>query len=312
MASPAKLSPEPGFTRLIPIEPLLPSVALAAQVSSLYRELEIGNILFFPKSPIDISEAHRQLLTGLRGPTFTFHKNVAYRPSEDRLTGVDSASSQFAYIREILCNFSNHSVDFLSRAMSLYANSWTLDYASYRPIEERGRRNRLHARNDLLHFDSFPTRPTNGARILRFFVNINPSRDRVWVTSQTFEFCAIQFVRRAWLRSAFPSPLTRRSRSLLHFFGIRGAVRPAYDELMHRCHNAMKEDIAYQTNTPKFVWRFPPGSAWMVFTDCVSHSVLSGQYALEQTFFIPQSALTEPQHSPLAVLEGWAGRSLTE
>jgi hypothetical protein len=49
----------------------------------------------------------------------------------------------------------------------------------------------------------------------------------------------------------------------------------------------------------------------MAFTDCVSHAVLSGQYALEQTLFIPQSALLEAQRSPLAILERLAGTPLT-
>jgi hypothetical protein len=80
---------------------------------------------------------------------------------------------------------------------------------------------------------------------------------------------------------------------------------------MHRCHNAMKEDTAFQENTAKHRWEFPPNSAWMVCTDCVSHAVLSGQYALEQTFLIPQSALVAPEVSPLAMLEKIAGRPLT-
>jgi len=80
---------------------------------------------------------------------------------------------------------------------------------------------------------------------------------------------------------------------------------------MHRCHNAMKEDANFQETTPKMRWEFPPNSSWMVCTDCVSHAVLSGQYAIEQTLLIPQSALVEPQRSPLAILENLAATSLT-
>jgi 3-deoxy-D-manno-oct-2-ulosonic acid (Kdo) hydroxylase len=80
---------------------------------------------------------------------------------------------------------------------------------------------------------------------------------------------------------------------------------------MHRCHNAMKEDSNFQETTPRHRWEFPPNSSWMVCTDCVSHAVLTGQYALEQTVLIPQSALIDPQRSPLAILENLAGVSLT-
>ena len=87
--------------------------------------------------------------------------------------------------------------------------------------------------------------------------------------------------------------------------------RTPYDEFMMQLHNTMKEDANFQETTPKHRWEFPPNSSWMVFTDCVSHAVLSGQYALEQTLLIPQKALVEPQRSPLAVLESVTGRRLT-
>jgi hypothetical protein len=61
-----------------------------------------------------------------------------------------------------------------------------LDYASYRSIEEQGRDLSVRHRNDLLHTDAFPTRPTGGRRILRFFHNIKPSRTRDWVVSEPF------------------------------------------------------------------------------------------------------------------------------
>ncbi len=73
----------------------------------------------------------------------------------------------------------------------------------------------------------------------------------------------------------------------------------------------MKEDAAFQETTPKNRWEFPPNSTWLVFTDGVSHAVLSGQYALEQTFLIPQSALVDPQRSPLAILQRITGKQLT-
>ncbi len=32
---------------------------------------------------------------------------------------------------------------------------------------------------------------------------------------------------------------------------------------------------------------FPPGSVWVCFSDQTSHAVMSGQFMLEQTFFLP-------------------------
>jgi hypothetical protein len=48
----------------------------------------------------------------------------------------------------------------------------------------------------------------------------------------------------------------------------------------------------------------------MVYTDTVPHAVLSGQYALEQTFLVDHQAMVAPQYSPLTVLETMSHASL--
>ena len=48
---------------------------------------------------------------------------------------------------------------------------------------------------------------------------------------------------------------------------------------------------------------FPAGSTWMVFTDMVSHAVLKGRYALEQTFLVARDSLVLPDKAPIAILE---------
>ncbi|HXY01350.1 MAG TPA: Kdo hydroxylase family protein [Candidatus Limnocylindrales bacterium] len=302
-----------GFTRRITIEDSATLAASSdARARQLCGELETGHIVFLPRTPIELAAPDRELLLGRRQSSSAYHKNIAYRPLEDRVTGFADSEQQEAHeLRRILKDFSRQSVEFLFRFLSPYAGKWKLDFASFRPIEEEGRPARLHARNDLLHFDSFPTRPTNGSRILRFFTNLNPAQNRVWITSQTFESFGPRFALATGLLKSFRNPLSRGLRAVARTLHIPGADRPPYDELMHRCHNAMKEDSSFQEGTPKQRWEFPPGSSWMVFTDCVSHAVLSGQYALEQTFIVPQSALTQPERSPLAILEKLAGRSLT-
>jgi hypothetical protein len=305
----------PGFSHLITVEDSFagtPAISMD-RARHFCAELEAGHIIFLPVSPIAIPQEDRELLLGRKQTSSAYHKNIAYRPAEDRITGLDSSEqAEAGSLRRILREFSKRSVEFLTGFLLPYAGKWKLDYASYRPIEEEGRSARLHARNDLLHFDSFPTRPTNGGRILRFFVNLNPAKSRVWLTSETFEAFGPRFARAgSMLASAAGSPVTRGMRSFARTLRLPFGSRPPYDEFMHRCHNAMKEDAAFQEHTPKQRWEFPPDSAWMVFTDCVSHAVLSGQYALEQTFQIPQAALVEPQKSPLAILEKIAGQPLT-
>lgn len=301
-----------GLSRLVTVdEPVVPHWP-QAKATEVCRELECGHIVFLPQSPIEIANEDRELLLGRKQSSSAYHKNIAYRPLEDRVTGLDRGEAQEAEkLRAILADYSQRSVEFLGTFLAPYVGKWKLEFASFRPLEEQGRAARLHARNDLLHFDSFPTRPTNGARILRFFTNINPAQSRVWLTSQTFEAFGPLMVKAGGLTAALHNPVVQGMRSLAKILHLPGADRSPYDDLMHRCHNRMKEDASFQENAPKNRWEFPPNSSWMVYTDCVSHAVLSGQYALEQTLLIPQAALVEPQRSPLKILESLAGRRLT-
>jgi hypothetical protein len=108
----------------------------------------------------------------------------------------------------------------------------------------------------------------------------------------------------------FRNPFSRDLRAFARVLRLPGS-RPPYDKLMQRLHNAMKEDSCFQENCPKHRWEFPPKASWMLFTDGVSHAVLSGQCALEQTLLVPHSAWVEPQRSPLAILESVVGVPLT-
>jgi hypothetical protein len=75
-------------------------------------------------------------------------------------------------------------------------------------------------------------------------------------------------------------------------------------------HDFLKENTAFQTGSEKIRTDFPPLSTWITFTDVVPHAVLSGRYALEQTFIVPVGALFDQSKSPVRVLESIAGTSL--
>jgi hypothetical protein len=280
----------------------------------LCEELEAGNILYFPHTPFDFPDDDIQFLLTRKQTDAAFHKNIAYRPAADRITGVDkSAGPDGDRLRGILREYSQRSARFLSELLAPYAKKWKLDFASYRPLEERGRPARLRARNDLPHVDAFPTRPTNGDRILRLFTNLNPAKNRVWITSQTFDVIAPRFAKAIGLpRPQGKGALQRTYRKIAAAARLPGATRSPYDTFMHRCHNAMKESAEFQEGCPKQRWEFPPRSTWIVFTDFVSHAVLEGQYALEQTFIVAREAMVHPQNSPLAILESLAGHPLTK
>lgn len=281
------------------------------------EQLEAGNILFFPETPVALPASDIEFLLGLQQTNSSLHKNIAYKPHADAISGVDTGTADAAAVQKlhsIMRSYSQQVNAFLGDFLTPYAHRWQLDYASFRPQEEENRDLPLRRRNDLMHTDAFPTRPTHGARILRFFNNIHPTRTRDWVTGDPFRVLAPQF---APSRIDLPSPDSSASRAwkgLARGLGLGTAVpsikRSPYDEFMMRFHNFLKEDGDFQKNTHKYPSQFPSGSSWMVYTDTVPHAVLAGQYALEQTFLVEHAAMVAPEHSPLTVLEQLAGARL--
>src|SRR6202035_476435 len=218
----------PGMSRLITV----PAEGEPGRARALCGELEAGNILFFPQTPFAFPEDDLNFLLSRKQTDASVHKNIAYRPAEDRITGLDksAAGPEVDRLRAIVAGYSQRSTQFLSKLLPPYAGRWKLDYASYRPLEEQGRPARLRARNDLPHVDAFPTRPTNGDRILRLFTNINPSQNRVWITSQTFDVVGPHFAKAIGIpRPEGNGVLARTFRSLAKAAHLPGANRSPYD-----------------------------------------------------------------------------------
>ena len=274
-------------------------------------QLEAGDIVFFPETPIKIPQEDLDFLLGHQHVFGTFHKNIAYRPLEDRITGFETQDPITAdRLRRIMHRYSKDVIDFLGGFLGPYRSKWKVDYASYRPEEEAGRDLALRKRNDLLHTDAFPTRPTHGDRILRFFNNINPAKARSWMTTETFDVL-VEKMQAGKLNGggAVPLPSSMSMPAVKRALGTLGvgALVPAlkrspYDDFMMRFHNYLKENSGFQKNCPKQHWEFPPGSSWMVYTDMVSHAVLSGQFALEQTLIVARQVMVTPEKSPYGVL----------
>ncbi len=265
-------------------------------------QLERGKVLFFSHVPFEFPERDREFLLSQKQTGSRFHKNISYRPTKNLLKGVDEHSPDREHMVTIMRNFSRNVTAFIAQFLAPYAGKMKLDFASFRPLEEQGRDLPLHKRNDLLHVDAFPSRPTHGARILRVFANINPSVGRVWNVGEPFHEFLPKLMQ---VKKIGPSSsgLGRALAQLAHKIGLPVPDRSRYDEFMLYLHDWLKENSDFQKNAPKQELVFPPGSAWMVYTDGVPHAAMSGQYALEQTFIIPREALVTPQVAPCRVLE---------
>jgi hypothetical protein len=275
----------------------------------LAERLERGEVIHYPICPFALPEGDdlRFLLEQSLGSRA--HKNISYDPHANTAAGFRyQSNAQATRLRDLLATFAQTATRWLAAVLPRYATAWQLDRVSFRPEEEATRRLRLTARNDLLHIDAFPSRPTNGYRILRLFTNINPTEPRVWVTSDPFAKLLARYGQEAGLPSAGGSSLVQRVRQ-----GVLGVFRPgkkprsAYDSFMLRFHNFLKQNERFQERCPKRYWQFEPGSAWLVLTDTASHAALRGRYALEHSYFIAPQTLALPDESPPVLLERACG-----
>ncbi len=283
---------------------------------SILDALESSHIVFFPRSPIALPDEAtlRYLRSGL--PAQLRRKNISYHPEAGRITGLaaDAATTQRleGILREHLASVSA----FLRAQIAPLSVDWTVGTCSVRPIQERGRNLKPHASNELVHVDAGAYGATDGDRILRFFVNFNDHEDRVWASKGPIEQILERCGREAGLFDAHgqlavrltKGPMDRMLSAAVHGVSrlnplARVLDTSPYDRAMRRLHNYMKDDAAFRDDPRGYEEiRFPPYSAWMVFTDSVSHASLSGQYAFVTTIIVRRRHMKRPQFAPFNLL----------
>jgi len=263
--------------------------------------LEDGRILFAPHLPFELSENERRFLwvACLDGKS----KNVSFRPDSGAVRGTLCQGAELEGLRGMLSRFHQHSRAWIATICPGYREYLTDGFTTYRPADIAHRVLSWRKDDTRLHVDAFPSRPLQGRRILRVFSNVNPNVPRVWRVGDSFENVAARFL--LDLRPPLPGLSW-----LLQLAGITKGRRTPYDQYMLSLHDRMKADTYYQTRSPQTELALPPGSTWACFTDLVPHAAMSGQFAFEQTFYLPVQAMRDPDRSPLRILERLAGRPL--
>ncbi len=279
---------------------------------SVEERLERGEVIFFHACPFALP-AGDDLLFLLRqtlgGPT---HKNISHDPRAGRTGGFRRESPEQARrLGSLLTAFGREATAWLSTTLPRYAAAWRRDRVTFRSEEEATRKLRLKARNDLLHIDAFPTRPTNGWRILRCFVNVNPDEPRVWVTSSPFARLLERYGAATGLPGGADWAMRVRD-GVTRLFQPGRPARSPYDAFMLRFHDFLKANEEFQERGPKQFWKFPPGGVWLALTDTCSHAVLRGRYALEHSYFVAPESLALPAESPAALLARVCGRPVLD
>jgi hypothetical protein len=283
----------------------------AAPALDLSSELERGQIVYFPASPVELPLAddaeflRTQLARGLK------RKNVSWYPDAGKLVGLEAAPHQRERAAQILRQHSQRVQEFLSKtAIPRLAKGWKAGTCSFRPMQEKGRALSAHASNELVHVDAGAYGATHGDRILRFFVNLNPTEDRVWLSKGSFRELYEKHARTAGVAAplqgdgALGRLYTGALRAGMRAFPMLRAVdSSAYDRAMRKFHNYMKDDPAFRDSTEGLQrFAFKPYSAWMVLTDTVSHACIEGQHAFVDTFIVPLRNCTDRESSPFHLL----------
>jgi len=264
-------------------------------VQKIISSLEQGQVIFLPKLSFRLSEEDYTLL---QTPiTSNSAKNISYDHYKSQLKGVAKlADQQKQLLQSIMVRFHNESKALIDNVLPHYQTTIKAGRTSLRTQEAAGRKSSPKKNDNRLHVDAFPSTPMGDQRILRVFCNINPhNQPRVWHLGEPFTDIVKRFI-------TMIEPPLPGMHCLLKLFKITKKTRTCYDHYMLQIHDRMKLDLKYQREAPKVKIKFPSGSSWIVFSDVTPHAALSGQYMLEQTFYLPYQAMQQPSLSPQMIL----------
>ena len=272
------------------------------EATNAMQALEKGRVLLFRTLRFPLSPDEQRFLSPECADPKS--KNVSYDSGKDETRGTRLQDGPRQDLTAMMRRFATQARDFASRLLPGYAKHLEMGRTSYRPVEIRGRPSSGTKDDSRLHVDAFASSPVRGRRILRLFANVNPLQQvRVWQLGEPFE----QFAPRLLPQIRLPWP---GSAWLLQQLRVTKSRRTPYDHVMLGLHDRGKRDSIYQRTAPREEVNFPAGAVWRFFSDRVLHAALSGQYALEQTFYLPVEAMADQRDSPLRILENYYGRAL--
>lgn len=280
------------------------AVAGATDGEDLRTLLEQHGILIIDIEPFQPSTEEFDLIEGHFNDGRS--KNSSYNPLTEDLDGVIGAPEAVAGLRALMARYATWSSDLIGAFFPAYRDALEFGRTSLRRRSVQDEPPLSRRKDDRsLHLDAFTSQPVAGRRILRVFSNIDPTgADRAWaIADGGFEDFARRFRGRA--RRLLPGEA-----ALLEGLSLTKCRRTDYDQIMLGMHDAAKRDRHYQRTAQRRFVSFPGGSTWLAFTDQTPHAAVSGQCALEQTFYLPVEALADPASSPLRILERLWGAPL--
>ncbi|WP_322405537.1 Kdo hydroxylase family protein [Massilia luteola] len=266
--------------------------------------LEAGKVLYFPNFGQHGFAPHKEELAlfreDIRDPKT---RNISLSSAGD-LKGVVGDDATRALMAGMIGRFRAEAEGLLGNLVPRYGEHLRRGATSFRPAVVQNRVQSWRADDRRMHVDAFPSRPNYGERLLRVFTNVNQDGEpRVWRVGEPFEDVARRFLPKVKSYSAWQAKVLK----MLH---VTKSLRSEYDHIMLQLHDAMKSDLDYQKNAPQVTFGFPPGCAWVCFSDQTSHAVMAGQYMMEHTLQLSPMHQYDKDASPLAILTRMQGHAL--
>ena len=266
--------------------------------------LEAGKVLYFPNFAQHGFTPQKEELAlfreDIRDPKT---RNISLSASGE-LKGVVGDDDTKALMAGMIGRFRAQAEGLLGNLVPRYGEHLRRGATSFRPSVVQNRVQSWRADDRRMHVDAFPSRPNYGERLLRVFTNVNQDGEpRVWRVGEPFEDVARRFLPKAKPYSAWQA-------KVLNALHVTKSLRSEYDHLMLQLHDGMKSDLDYQKNAPQVTFNFPPGCAWVCFSDQASHAVMAGQYMMEHTLQLSPMHQYDRDASPLAILTRMKGHAL--
>ena len=263
--------------------------------------VEAGKVLYFPRLGFAVQPEEQALL---REDTLAPKSRNVSLGADGVLKGAAGSAQDQQALAAMVGRFRQQALQLVDDLLPEYKGQLRVAPTSFRPKQVETRAQSVRADDQRMHVDAFPSRPSYGERLLRVFTNLNPHGvPRVWRVGEDFETVARRFLPQA-------KPYRLWQAKLLNAVHATKSLRSEYDHLMLQLHDLMKFDEQYQKNGTQVTVPFPPGSVWVCFSDQATHAVMSGQFMMEQTLYLPPGKEVDPQSSPLAILTRLMGRPL--
>ena len=263
--------------------------------------VEAGKVLYFPRLGFAVQPEEQALL---REDTLAPKSRNVSLGADGVLKGAAGSAQDQQALAAMVGRFGQQALQLVDDLLPEYKGQLRVAPTSFRPKQVETRAQSVRADDQRMHVDAFPSRPSYGERLLRVFTNLNPHGvPRVWRVGEDFETIARRFLPQA-------KPYRPWQAKLLNAVHATKSLRSEYDHLMLQLHDLMKFDEQYQKNGTQVTVPFPPGSVWVCFSDQATHAVMSGQFMMEQTLYLPPGKEVDPQASPLAILTRLVGRPL--